>query len=184
MRRKKLSMEELNRLSPEEYRKMDKTPLVLILDNVRSLHNVGSAFRTADAFRIEKIYLCGITGKPPHREINKTALGATESVDWEYGESTLDVIKKLQRESWKIIALEQANHSIPLHRFNVEAGKKYALVFGNEVFGVEEDVLLASDEVVEIPQIGTKHSFNISVSIGICLWDFVNKMGIFASEEG
>src|SRR5690554_6880575 len=133
MERKKLSMEELNRLSPTEYKATDKSPLILILDNVRSLNNVGSAFRTADAFRIKKIYLCGITGTPPHREINKTALGATESVDWEYCEFTIDAIKKLQREGWEIISLEQVRHSIPLNQFKAKAGKKYALVFGNEV---------------------------------------------------
>lgn len=171
-------MDELNRLTPEEYKGMEKTPLILILDNVRSLNNVGSAFRTADAFRIEKIYLCGITGTPPHREINKTALGATESVSWEYMEFTLDVIKMLHREGYEIISLEQVSHSTLLHHFNPSPQKKYALIFGNEVFGVEEDVLLASDHVVEIPQIGTKHSLNISVSIGISLWDFISKMGI------
>jgi tRNA G18 (ribose-2'-O)-methylase SpoU len=178
MERKKLSMDELNRLTPEEYKGMEKTPLILILDNVRSLNNVGSAFRTADAFRIEKIYLCGITGTPPHREINKTALGATESVSWEYVEATLDAIKILHREGYEIISLEQVSHSTLLHHFNPSPQKKYALIFGNEVFGVEEDVLLASDHVIEIPQIGTKHSLNISVSIGISLWDFISKMGI------
>jgi 23S rRNA (guanosine2251-2'-O)-methyltransferase len=176
MQRKKLSMDELNRLSPEEFKEVDKTPLVLILDNVRSLNNVGSAFRTADAFRIEKIYLCGITGRPPHREINKTALGATESVDWEYAETTLEVIKKLQHEGYEVAALEQVNHSIPLNHFIPNPQKKYALVFGNEVFGVEEDVIIDCDHVIEIPQIGTKHSLNISVTIGISLWDFINKM--------
>lgn len=171
-------MDELNRLTPEEYKEVDKTSLILILDNVRSLNNVGSAFRTADAFRIEKIYLCGITGTPPHREINKTALGATESVAWEYEEFTLEVVKRLQREGCEVISLEQVSHSTLLQHFCPHPHKKYALVFGNEVFGVEEDVLLASDHVLEIPQIGTKHSLNISVSIGISLWDFVSKMGI------
>ena len=169
-------MDELNRLSPEEFKEVEKTPLVLISDNVRSLNNVGSAFRTADAFRIEKIYLCGITGRPPHREINKTALGATESVDWEYAETTLEVIKTLQRDGYEVAALEQVNHSISLNHFIPNPQKKYGLVFGNEVFGVEEDVIIDCDHVIEIPQIGTKHSLNISVSIGISLWDFVNKM--------
>src|SRR5690554_5194950 len=129
MQRKKLSMDELNRLSPEEFKNEVKTPLIIILDNVRSLNNVGSAFRTADAFRIEKIFLCGITGTPPHREINKTALGATESVDWEYAANPVEVIKRLKRKGYEIAALEQVNHSIPLHRFNPRPQKKYALVF-------------------------------------------------------
>src|SRR5690554_4223359 len=142
MQRKKLSMDELNRLSPEEFKKVDKTPLTVILDNVRSLNNVGSAFRTADAFRIEKIFLCGITGTPPHREINKTALGATESVDWEYAESTREVIKRLKMEGYEVVALEQVTHSIPLNQFDPHPLKKYALIFGNEVFGVDEEVIL------------------------------------------
>lgn len=171
-------MDELNRLTPEEFKKTEKTPLIIVLDNVRSLNNVGSAFRTADAFRIEKIFLCGITGTPPHREINKTALGATDSVDWEYSESTTEIIKVLKREGYETVALEQVTHSTPLHQFDVDPRKKYALVFGNEVFGVDEEVLLDCDHVVEIPQIGTKHSLNISVTIGISLWDFVNKMGV------
>lgn len=176
-------MDELNRLTTEEFREAGKTPLVLILDNVRSLNNVGAAFRTADAFRIEKIYLCGITGTPPHREINKTALGATESVEWEYAENTVEVIKRLKRNGYEIAALEQVTHSVPLHRFNPRPHKKYALVFGNEVFGVDEQVVLDCDHIIEIPQIGTKHSLNISVSIGITLWDFVNKMGVFVGND-
>ena len=179
MQRKKLSMDELHRLSPEEFKNVEKTPLIIILDSVRSLNNVGSAFRTADAFRIEKIFLCGITGTPPHREINKTALGATESVDWEYVESTRDVIKKLKMDGYEIVALEQVTHSTPLNEFVPNTKKKYALVFGNEVFGVDEEVILDCDHVVEIPQIGTKHSLNISVTIGISLWDFVHKLGVF-----
>lgn len=175
---KKLSMDELNRLSVEEFKNADKTPMVLILDNVRSLNNVGSAFRTADAFRLAKIYLCGITGTPPHREIHKTALGATDTVDWEYMEDTVEAIKNLRKKGFKICALEQASHSILLDEFNPNPDDAYALIFGNEVFGVEEDVLLEADYVLEIPQIGTKHSLNISVSIGISLWDFANKMGI------
>ncbi|HLT07400.1 MAG TPA: RNA methyltransferase [Cyclobacteriaceae bacterium] len=171
-------MDELNRLTPEEFKKTEKTPLIIVLDNVRSLNNVGSAFRTGDAFRVEKILLCGITGTPPHREINKTALGATESVDWRHEESTLEAIKSLKRDGYEIVVLEQVTHSIPLHEFQPDPEKKYALVFGNEVFGVDEEVILDSDHVVEIPQIGTKHSLNISVSIGISLWDFVHKMGV------
>ncbi|MFC4870194.1 RNA methyltransferase [Negadavirga shengliensis] len=174
---RKLSMDELNRLSVEEFKTVDKNPIVLVLDNVRSLNNVGSAFRTADAFRAEKIFLCGITGKPPHRDIQKTALGATESVAWEYHEDTRELIKSLHQSGYKICALEQTTGSIPLNEFMPEPSKPYALVFGNEVFGVEEDVILDADHVLEIPQMGTKHSLNISVSIGIVLWDFVNKTG-------
>lgn len=183
MQRKKLSMDELNRLSPEEFKKEKKAPIILILDNIRSLNNVGSAFRTADAFRIEKIFLCGITGTPPHREINKTALGATNAVDWEYIEFTREVMKRLRREGYQIVVLEQVTHSIPLHQFEPNLSKKYALVFGNEVFGVDEEVIMDCDHVIEIPQLGTKHSLNISVSIGITLWDFVNKLGIFTQDE-
>lgn len=173
---KKLSMEELNRLTVEDYKKAPKSPLVLVLDNVRSLNNVGSAFRTGDAFRIEKIYLCGITGKPPHRDIQKTALGATDSVEWEYCLNTMEAITKLKESKYKICALEQAEKSEMLHAFQPLADQKYALVFGNEVFGVEEQVLAASDAVIEIPQKGTKHSLNISVSLGIALWDFMVKL--------
>lgn len=172
-------MDELNRLSPEEFKNVEKTPLIIILDNVRSLNNVGSAFRTADAFRIEKIFLCGITGTPPHREINKTALGATESVEWEYAESTREVIKRLKQEGYEAVALEQVTHSIPLNEFKADPHRKYALVFGNEVFGVDQEVIIDCDHVVEIPQLGTKHSLNISVTIGISLWDFVHKMSVF-----
>lgn len=139
---KKLSMEELDRLSIQEFKKTEKSPLVLVLDNVRSLNNVGSAFRTADAFRVGKIYLCGITGTPPHRDIQKTALGATESVDWEYCLNTLEAIEKLKANGYLLCALEQVENSVKLNEFIPEKGKKYALVFGNEVFGVEEVVLL------------------------------------------
>lgn len=177
---RKLSMDELNRLSVEEFKAVNKNPIVLVLDNVRSLNNVGSAFRTADAFRAEKIFLCGITGKPPHREIQKTALGATESVNWEYHENTREVVKELHQEGYEICVLEQARGSIPLNEFKPKASKPYALVFGNEVFGVEDDVVMDADYVLEIPQMGTKHSLNISVTIGIVLWDFVNKIGVFS----
>jgi len=172
-------MEELNRLSVEDYKEVEKNPIVLILDNVRSLNNVGAAFRTSDAFRVKKIFLCGITGQPPHREIQKTALGATESVEWEHHESTLEVIKALKKDGYEICALEQASHSAPLNEFKPKRGKPYAFVFGNEVFGVEEDVVLAADQVLEIPQFGTKHSLNISVSIGITLWDMLSKTNDF-----
>jgi 23S rRNA (guanosine2251-2'-O)-methyltransferase len=175
----KLKNKELNRISTYEYKNSIKTPIVVILDNVRSMNNIGSAFRTADAFRIEKIILTGITAKPPHREINKTALGATESVPWEYSEDTTVTISKLHKEGYQVVAIEQAQESIMLHDFTVEAQTKYALVFGNEVKGVSSEVMKQVDSCIEIPQKGSKHSFNISVSIGITLWDLANKLRIF-----
>ncbi|MCE7055338.1 RNA methyltransferase [Algoriphagus sp. AGSA1] len=176
---KKLSMEELERVSVEEFKKMPKSPIILVLDNVRSLNNVGSAFRTGDAFGVEKIYLCGITGTPPHRDIQKTALGATDSVAWEYCLNTMLALKELKENGYQICALEQVDQSEMLNDFAPEKGKKYALVFGNEVFGVEEEVLNACDAVLEIPQLGTKHSLNISVSLGIAVWDFMVKLEQF-----
>lgn len=173
---KKLSMEELERLSVQEYKETEKSPLILVLDNVRSLNNVGSAFRTGDAFRVEKIYLCGITGTPPHRDIQKTALGSTESVDWEYCRTTLEAITRLKADGVYCCALEQVVNSTPLQQFQPQKGNKYALIFGNEVFGVEEDVLKSCDEVLEIPQLGTKHSLNISVTLGIAVWDMMVKL--------
>lgn len=172
-------MEELERLSVEEFKEIKKSPIVLVLDNVRSLNNVGSAFRTADAFRIEKIYLCGITGTPPHRDIQKTALGATESVEWEYCLNTMEAVDKLKKSGYQLCALEQVDNSKMLNDFLPEKGHKYALVFGNEVFGVEEEVLKACDQVLEIPQLGTKHSLNISVSLGIAVWDLMVKLEQF-----
>ncbi|MDE0561086.1 RNA methyltransferase [Algoriphagus sp. NF] len=176
---KKLSMEELDRLSVEEYKETKKSPICLVLDNIRSLNNVGSAFRTGDAFRVEKIYLCGITGKPPHRDIQKTALGATESVEWEYCLNTLQTIHKLKAEGYQIFAFEQVDQSTYLNEFEPDRNGKYALVFGNEVFGVEDDVLKECDQVLEIPQLGTKHSLNISVTLGIALWDLMVKLRQF-----
>ena len=176
---KKLSMDELERLSVEEFKAEEKSPIVLVLDNVRSLNNVGSAFRTGDAFRIEKIYLCGITGTPPHRDIQKTALGATKSVDWEYSLNTLEAVRKLKAENYQICALEQVDQSIMLNDFTPQKANKYALVFGNEVFGVEQAVLQECDQVLEIPQLGTKHSLNISVSLGIAVWDLMVKLEQF-----
>lgn len=172
-------MEELERLSVEEFKEITKSPIVLVLDNVRSLNNVGSAFRTADAFRIEKIYLCGITGTPPHRDIQKTALGATESVEWEYCLNTMEAVDKLKNAGYQISALEQVDNSKMLNDFLPERGQKYALIFGNEVFGVEEEVLKACDHILEIPQLGTKHSLNISVSLGIAVWDLMVKLEQF-----
>ncbi len=169
---RKLLNEELNRLSIEDFKNSKKIPVVLVLDNIRSLNNVGSAFRTADAFRIEKILLCGITAKPPHREIRKTALGATESVEWQYFKSTLDAVKTLRQEHYKILAVEQADHSTPLNNQRYYKKDKYALIFGNEVKGVMDEIVGMADKVLEIPQFGTKHSLNISVSIGVVLWDY------------
>lgn len=167
---KKLSMDELNRLSPEEFKQAKKSPIVVVLDNIRSMHNVGSIFRTSDAFAIEKLYLCGITARPPHRDIEKAALGATESVDWEYAENTLELVKNLKNDGYKILSIEQAVNSISLEKFNKSASEKYAVVFGNEVDGVDQDVITNSDACIEIPQFGTKHSFNVSVTAGIVLW--------------
>jgi len=174
---RKLKNEELNRLSVNEFKNLQKVPVVLVLDNVRSLNNVGSAFRTADAFALEKIYLCGITGKPPHREINKTALGATDSVSWEYNTDVVELVKKLKVAGYCVIAVEQADKSCYLNKYFPQTGK-IVLVFGNEVSGVHEEVVHLADEVIEIPQFGTKHSLNISVSIGIVIWDVLTKLKI------
>ncbi len=172
---RKLKLEELNRITPEEFKTKEKTAVVLVLDNIRSLHNVGAAFRTGDAFLIQKIYLCGITGTPPNRELHKSALGAEDVVEWEYAEKTTDAILKLKSEGWKIASLEQAEGSVLLQDFIPEQKEKYAFVFGNEVFGVEDEVIGLSDFCVEIPQAGTKHSFNVSVTMGIVLWDYFLK---------
>ena len=173
---RKLKNEELNRLSVEEYKEVKKNDVILILDNVRSLNNVGSAFRTSDAFNVKKICLCGITGQPPHRDINKTALGATETVEWEHFETTLQAIEQLKSEGWEILAIEQAEGSLMLNKFHPTADGKYAFIFGNEVFGVEQEVVSASDQCLEIPQFGTKHSLNISVTIGVVLWHYISKI--------
>lgn len=168
--REKLSMEQLGRMSVDEFKSSDKFPLTIVVDNVRSMHNVGSIFRTSDAFLVEKIYLCGITPTPPHREIQKTALGATESVDWQYAESTIEVVNQLKKEGWTILALEQTTNSVMLDELKVEKGEKIAIVLGNEVEGVNQEVINLCHKAVEIPQFGTKHSFNVSVSCGIMLW--------------
>ncbi|MEQ9402528.1 MAG: RNA methyltransferase [Cyclobacteriaceae bacterium] len=172
---RKITNEELNRLSPEEFKKMEKIPVVLILDDVRSAMNVGSAFRTSDAFAVEKIYLCGITAKPPHREINKTALGAQDTVEWEHTEDIIQLSNQLKDTGVTIVVVEQADESVSLPDFVPDHGRKYAFVFGNEVFGVKDEIVETADMVLEIPQYGTKHSLNISVSIGVILWDFVSK---------
>lgn len=169
---RKLKLDELNRLSKDEYRALKKIPVRIMLDNVRSLHNVGSSFRTADAFAIEGIYLSGITGTPPHREIQKTALGATESVMWEYCENPLETITKLKETGYSIVAVEQTDNSIDISVFSFEKEGKYLLVFGNEVEGVSDEILELCDISTDINQFGTKHSFNVSVSIGIILFAF------------
>ena len=173
---RKLANEELDRLGIDEFKKADKHPLIIVLDNIRSLHNVGAIFRTADAFLIEKMYLCGITPKPPHKDIRKTALGATESVDWEYVEDINHLIRELRHQSVELIAIEQAEHSLKLDEYVPQNDKRTVMVFGNEVKGVRQDVVDLCDKVVEIPQFGTKHSLNISVSAGVCIWDHFVKM--------
>jgi 23S rRNA (guanosine2251-2'-O)-methyltransferase len=173
---RKLKNSELERLSVEDFKSVKKTPLIIVLDNIRSLNNIGSVFRTSDAFLIEKIYLCGITATPPNKDIHKTALGSTETVDWEYVENTLDLVEKLKVENVKICAIEQAEHAIMLNNFTPEKQTKYALIFGNEVKGVSQKVVSASDFVIEIPQYGTKHSLNISVSCGVVVWDLFSKL--------
>ncbi|QIH38542.1 TrmH family RNA methyltransferase [Flavobacterium petrolei] len=173
---RKLENSELERKSIEAFKQSEKTPLILVLDDIRSLHNIGSVFRTADAFLIEKIYLCGITATPPNKEIHKTALGATETVAWEHKENVLEVIEKLKKEKVMTLAIEQVESAIFLQNFKVKKGEKYALVFGNEVYGVSQEAVALCDGSIEIPQLGTKHSLNISVSAGIVVWDLFQKM--------
>lgn len=176
MENRKLKNSELDRMSPEAFKAAKKTPLIIILDDIRSLNNIGSVFRTADAFLISKIYLCGITATPPHKDIQKTALGATESVSWEYVKDISDLMIRLKKEGVSILAIEQAEQSIPLQDVVLEMDTTYAIVFGNEVKGVSQEIVSASDMVVEIPQFGTKHSLNISVSAGIVVWDLFCKI--------
>ena len=173
---RKLRNKELNRLTVDEYKSKDKTPIVVVLDNIRSCNNIGSVFRTSDALLIEKIYLCGITATPPNNEIRKTALDAEKSVDWEYFENTEDVVGKLQQEGFTVYAIEQVESSISLPDYKPKEGEKPALVFGNEVKGVKQSVVDSCNGSIEIPQFGTKHSFNISVSAGIVLWDIFQKV--------
>ena len=168
---RKLENSELDRKSIETFKNSKKTPLILVLDDIRSLHNIGSVFRTADAFLIEKIFLCGITATPPNKEIHKTALGATETVAWEHHEDVLEVITKLKKDNVTTLAIEQVESAVFLQNFKVEKNKKYAFVFGNEVYGVSQDAVALCDGCIEIPQLGTKHSLNISVSAGIVVWD-------------
>ena len=169
-------MSELGRLNPAEFKAAIKLPVVILLDNIRSLHNVGSAFRTADAFRIEKIFLTGITGRPPHREIEKTALGATNTVDWEYAEKPEDIVSQLKIEGYKILAIEQTDASKNLQSYHFTPDQKICLVFGNEIHGVSDAVIELADEAIEIPQAGTKHSLNISVCVGIITWEVIRQI--------
>lgn len=178
---RKLKLDELNRASVSQFKEQQKFPIVVVLDNVRSMHNVGSIFRTCDGFAVEKVCLCGITGHPPHREIEKTALGATQSINWVYYADPLQAINELRKGGYTIIAIEQAENSIMLNEFVAETRKKYALIFGNEVNGVSDDVMKVIDACIEIPQFGTKHSFNIVVSAGIVLWDFFCKLMVHGS---
>ncbi|MGB3605803.1 MAG: RNA methyltransferase [Psychroserpens sp.] len=173
---RKLKNSELDRLDATGFKLAEKTPIIIVLDNIRSLNNIGSVFRTSDAFLIEKIYLCGITATPPHNDIRKTALGSTETVAWEYAENTLTVVNKLKSENVKILSVEQAERATMLNAFQPEPKQKYALIFGNEVKGVSQDVVDTSDVVIEIPQFGTKHSLNISVSCGVVVWDLFSKI--------
>jgi len=176
MKNRKLKNSELDRKSIEGFKEAKKTPIIVVLDNIRSLNNIGSVFRTADAFLIEKIFLCGITATPPHKDIQKTALGATDTVIWEYQEKTEDAIKNLQQNGVKILSIEQAENSTMLQDFMPQKDSTYAIIFGNEVKGVQQNIVSMSDEVIEIPQYGSKHSLNISVSAGVVMWDLFAKM--------
>lgn len=173
---RKIENSELERKSVAEFKSSAKTPLIIVMDDIRSLHNIGSVFRTADAFLIEKIVLCGITASPPHKEIQKTALGATETVAWEYCASVTDVIKNLRSESVIVLAIEQVEHAFLLDEFIVDSTQKYALVFGNEVYGVSQEAVALCNGCIEIPQLGTKHSLNIAVSAGIVIWDLFKQL--------
>lgn len=173
---KKLKLDELNRVDIDGFKAKEKLPIVILLDNVRSMHNVGSIFRTADGFAIEKVVLCGITAQPPHREIEKTALGATQSVEWEYLTDTLTAIEKYRSLGYQMIAIEQAEDSIMLNKNQPNLQEKYVLIFGNEVNGISDEAMQQIDRCIEIPQFGTKHSFNIVISAGIVLWDFFAKI--------
>ncbi len=176
MENRKLKNSELTRKTVDQFKQAKKTPIIVVLDNIRSLNNIGSVFRSSDAFLIEKIYLCGITATPPHKDIQKTALGATETVAWEHVEDTLTLVTKLQKEGVMVCAIEQTENSVMLNQFKPKSNEKYAVIFGNEVKGVQQAVVSASDTVIEIPQLGAKHSLNIAVSTGIVLWDLFSKL--------
>lgn len=173
---RKLKNSELNRLDNAAFKRAEKSPIIIVLDNIRSLNNIGAVFRTSDAFLVEKIYLCGITAKPPHKDIHKTALGSTDSVDWEYVEDTSALVSNLKSKGIKVVSIEQAESAIMLNDFNPLLNQKYAFIFGNEVKGVDQIVVNSSDVVIEIPQYGTKHSLNISVSAGVVIWDVFSKL--------
>ena len=179
---RKLKITELNRLTVDEFKQANKLPLAVILDEVRSLHNIGSVFRTSDAFLVERIYLCGITATPPHPEMHKTALGAEDTVDWKYVKHTLEAVEELHNEGYTVLAIEQVEGSTMLDELELEPDKKYAIVMGNEVKGVQQEVIDACDGCIEIPQYGTKHSLNVSVTAGIVLWEFANKLIKFRKE--
>ena len=176
MEHRKLKITELNRISAEEFKKADKLPLVVVLDNIRSLHNIGSVFRTSDAFRVECIYLCGITATPPHPEMHKTALGAEFTVDWKYVNNAVEAVDNLRQEGYIVFSVEQAENSIMLENIQLEQGRRYAVVLGNEVKGVQQEVIDHSDGCIEIPQYGTKHSLNVSVTAGIVIWDLFKQL--------
>lgn len=176
---KKLSMDELNRVSTEEYKQQAKIPLVVVMDNIRSMNNVGSVFRTCDAFSVEELLLCGITAQPPQKEITKTALGATESVAWRYFSTTVEAAKELKSNGYRIFAVEQIDTSISLEEFTTAENEKIAIILGNEVFGVDDEVLPYCDGAIEIPQTGTKHSLNVSIAGGIVIWELFKKLNNF-----
>lgn len=173
---RKLKITELNRINADEFKEAKKLPLIVVLDEIRSLHNIGSVFRTSDAFRVESIYLCGITATPPHPELHKTALGAEYTVDWKYFKNTLDAVDKLKSDGYIVYSIEQAEGSTMLNDLKLDQTRKYAIVMGNEVKGVQQEVIDNSDGCIEIPQYGTKHSLNVSVTTGIVIWDFFNKL--------
>ena len=173
---RKLSITELHRITAEEFKQVEKMPLVVVLDNIRSLHNIGSVFRTSDAFRVECIYLCGITATPPHAEIHKTALGAEFTVDWKYVNNAVEAVNNLRDEGYTVYSVDQAEGSIMLNELQLEKGKKYAVVLGNEVKGVQQEVIDCSNGCIEIPQYGTKHSLNVSVTAGIVIWDLFKQL--------
>ena len=175
---RKLKITELNRINAEEFKEAKKLPLIVVLDEIRSLHNIGSVFRTSDAFRVESIYLCGITATPPHPELHKTALGAEYTVDWKYFKNTLDAVDKLKSDGYIVYSIEQVEGSTLLNDLQLDATKKYAIIMGNEVKGVQQEVINNSDGCIEIPQYGTKHSLNVSVTTGIVIWDFFTKLNL------
>ncbi len=176
MEHRKLKITELNRISTEEFKKAEKLPLVVVLDNIRSLHNIGSVFRTSDAFRVECIYLCGITAVPPHPEMHKTALGAEFTVDWKYVDNAVEAVDNLKKDGYTVYSVEQAERSIMLENIKLDPNRKYAVVLGNEVKGVQQEVIDHSDGCIEIPQYGTKHSLNVSVTAGIVIWDLFKQL--------